>query len=258
MHPRSVLVTGASRGIGLELIRQLAAIKDGPVHVFAACRNPDAAEDLQTVIKDHPQVHPIRLDVEDDASILSAVEKVQSILKTTDDGLTLLVNNAGISEQQGTGFSVPGAERAVFQRHLDVNSIGPVMVTQAFLPLLKKASAMSNSAKMGAHKAAIVNISSGLGSIGNNTTGSQMVKNVAYRMSKSALNQLTKNLAVDLKNDGILAVAFCPGWVQTDMGGPHAHLKVNDSVSALITTIEKLTDEHTGGYFQHTGETIPY
>uniref|UniRef100_A0A914VK08 Uncharacterized protein n=1 Tax=Plectus sambesii TaxID=2011161 RepID=A0A914VK08_9BILA len=258
MHPRSVLVTGASRGIGLEFIKQIAAIKNGPVHVFAACRNPDAAGDLQSVIKAHPQVHPIHLDVEDDASISSAVEKVQSILKTTDDGLTLLINNAGICEKQGTGFGVPGAERAVFQRHLNINSIGPVMVTQAFLPLLKKASSMSNSAKMGAHKAAIVNISSGLGSIGNNTLGSKAIPNIAYRMSKTALNQLGKTLSVDLKNDGILVASFCPGWVQTDMGGAQAAVKVNDSVSALLTTIEKLTDEHSGGYFMRTGETIPF
>ncbi len=65
-------------------------------------------------------------------------------------------------------------------------------------------------------------------------------------------------MAIDLKKDGILVAAFDPGWVQTDMGGPQAHLKVNDSVSALLATALKLTDEDTGGYFQYNGETVPF
>jgi NAD(P)-dependent dehydrogenase (short-subunit alcohol dehydrogenase family) len=88
------------------------------------------------VIKNHSQVHPVQMDVEDDASILSAAEKVQSILKSTDDGLNLLINNAGICDKQGTGFTVPGAERAVFQRHLNVNSTGVVMVTQVLSTII--------------------------------------------------------------------------------------------------------------------------
>uniref|UniRef100_A0A914VKK8 C-factor n=1 Tax=Plectus sambesii TaxID=2011161 RepID=A0A914VKK8_9BILA len=258
MHPRSVLVTGASRGIGLEMVRQLAAIQDGPVHIFAACRNPDAAEDLQILTKDYPQVHPVYLDVENDESIWSAADQIQAILKPTDEGLNLLINNAGICDKEGSGFSVPGAERGVFLHHLNVNSVGPVLVTQAFLPLLQKAAAISNSGKMGAHKAAIINISSILGSIAENALGSKLIPNIAYRMSKTALNQLTKTLAVDMKPDGILVASFCPGWVQTDMGGPQADLKVNESVSALLNSIEKLSDEHTGDYFHHNGETISY
>jgi short-subunit dehydrogenase len=65
-------------------------------------------------------------------------------------------------------------------------------------------------------------------------------------------------MSVDLKKDGILVAAFCPGWVQTDMGGPQANLKVNDSVSALLATFLKLSDDDTGGYFQHTGQSIPF
>uniref|UniRef100_A0A914UPB1 Uncharacterized protein n=1 Tax=Plectus sambesii TaxID=2011161 RepID=A0A914UPB1_9BILA len=255
-HPRTVLVTGASRGIGLELVKQLAALENGPVHIFAACRTPDSASALQEIAKAHVQVHLVKLDTLDDGTISSAVSEVTTILKSTDDGLNLLINNAGIFEKEGG--SCPGGERASFQRHFDVNSTGVAMVTQAFLPLLTKASSMSNSAKMGAHKAAIVNISSGGGSIGDNTTGSSVFNNVAYRMSKAAVNQLTKTLSIDLEKDGILVVSFCPGWVQTDMGGAQAALTPEESISALLTTTFQLTNEHSGGYFRRTGETIPY
>uniref|UniRef100_A0A914VK13 Oxidoreductase n=1 Tax=Plectus sambesii TaxID=2011161 RepID=A0A914VK13_9BILA len=253
-HPRTVLVTGASRGIGLELVKQLAALENGPVHIFAACRNPDAATDLQSVAKAHSTVHVVTLDAEDDNSIDSAVKEVQSVLK--DEGLNLLVNNAGILEREGV--SIPCAKRDVYQRHFNVNATGPVMITQAFLPLLQKASSASNSANLGIHKAAVVNISSMLGSIAENTGIEKIVDHTAYRMTKTALNQLTKTLSIDLAKDGILVVSFCPGWVQTDMGGSQAMLKVNDSVSALLDSFSKLSKEHTGGFFAHTGQPIKY
>ncbi len=90
----------------------------------------DVFQDLQSVAKAHSKVHPIKLDAEDDASIVSAVKEVQSILK--DEGLNLLVNNAGILERDGTG-GCPGGKRAVFQNHFNVNTTGAVMVSQVLL-----------------------------------------------------------------------------------------------------------------------------
>jgi len=254
--PQTVLVTGASRGIGLEIVRQYAKLENGPKYIFAAARKPNEAKDLQTLKTDHSSsVHLIELDVEDDNSIKSAYESVCKILPK-DTGLNVLINNAGIMDKEGSGF--PDAERKAYQYHMNVNITGAVMVTQTFLPLLKLAAQSSNSAESGVHKAAIIHLSSGLGSIGNNTTGTKMCKNLPYRLTKAALNQFSKTLAIDLADTGIIAVSFCPGWVQTDMGGPNAHQKVHESVETLLTTMHKLDKSNSGAYLQHTGETLPY
>ncbi|KAK6028769.1 hypothetical protein OSTOST_05142 [Ostertagia ostertagi] len=144
---------------------------------------------------------------------------------------------------------------------INVNVLGTAIVSQTFLPLLRKASSHGTGDHMGIDRAAIVNISSWWASIKGNEDGSGELGSLAYRISKSALNQLGKTMAVDLESDKILVAQFCPGWVQTDMGnmgGKVAAITVEESTSALVKSMSKLTKEHNGGYFDRRLSVIPY
>jgi len=233
----------------------LAIRPNGNLLIFAAVRSPDSADALKSLANSpHPSpVHIIRLDAADDKSIAAAVENVQSKL-AADAGLDVLVNNAGILEQPGSGATFPSAKRDAYQRHFDVNATSPVLITQAFLPLLKKAAKHSP-----ATSATVINISSTLGSIGDKTiAGSSMLNCYAYRMTKSALNQFTKTAAIDLAAAGINVVSFCPGWVQTELGGAHAPLKVEESVADLLATFDTIGKQHSGAFLNRFGDTIPF
>ncbi|RCN36035.1 c-factor domain protein, partial [Ancylostoma caninum] len=121
--------------------------------------------------------------------------------------------------------------------------------SQTFLPLLRKAAAQVSTDEFSSSRAAIVNISSYLGSISGNVWGSTPRGFLAYTTSKSALNSLMKSISIDLKPDHILVAMFCPGWVQTDMGGEGAQITIEESLKDLVPSILKLSDEHHGGYF---------
>ncbi|CAI5453098.1 unnamed protein product [Caenorhabditis angaria] len=250
VFPRSVLVTGANRGIGLGLVQQF--LKHPEVQtVIATARDVSKAEALNA-IKD-PRLHVLPLIVTCDKSIDNLVKEVENIVG--EQGLNLLVNNAGIAVNYSTKGEI---SRAKLHEQLDVNSISVVLVSQKFLPLLQKGGAKSTAPDFTVGKSAILTISSGLGSIGENTTGSGFFQALAYRMSKSAVNQFNRTIAVDLESDGVLAVAFCPGWVQTDMGSAKAELTVEQSTSALVDSFSKLTKEHNGGYFRRDLVVLPF
>ncbi|KAK6022922.1 c-factor family protein, partial [Ostertagia ostertagi] len=139
-------------------------------------------------------------------------------------GLTVLLNNAGAFVKYTTKQE---PNRADIIKNFNINAASVAVVTQVFLPLLRKAAEQGASDEFSVDRSAIINISSGLGSIANNTTGSGDMGTLAYRISKSALNSLMKTVAIDLEPEHILVASFCPGWVQTDMGGPKAHLTVS-------------------------------
>uniref|UniRef100_A0A0M3HR06 NAD(P)-binding protein n=1 Tax=Ascaris lumbricoides TaxID=6252 RepID=A0A0M3HR06_ASCLU len=143
---------------------------------------------------------------------------------------------------------------------LDVNSDKSILDAkkQAFLPLLKMASKECISDEWGVHRAAIINISSELGSIESNNTGSKLIRSIPYTLSKAALNQLTKTLSVDLAEDSILVVSVCPGWVRTDMGGPEASLTVEQSTKTQIQTALSLRKEHSGLLLSYDGTKLAY
>jgi len=232
--------------------------------IFAACRNPEKAEELQAMAKTDPRIHPMQLDVECDKSIKSAFTEVSKILENANLGLNLLINNAGIGER-GEGVGMPNGQREAYLHCFNVNSVAPMLVCQTFLPLLKRAAQMDDKLEFGVHRAAIVNISSGLGSIGENNTGSKIVTNIAYRLSKTALNQLTKTMAIDLESDGILVMAFCPGLVKTDMAAARhdsrtydSAITTDESTQAMILTILNLKKENSGAYMRRNGDIIPF
>ncbi|KAJ1373018.1 hypothetical protein KIN20_035339 [Parelaphostrongylus tenuis] len=250
MAPFSVFVTGANRGIGLGLVKEF--LKNEAIqHVFATAREPSNAKELNEI--SDKRLHVVKLDVTCDESIKNAYTAVEKILG--DRGLTVLVHNAGIFVKY---FTNQEPNRSDIIRNFDTNAASVAVLTQIFLPLLRKAAAHGASEEFSTNRAAIINISSGVASISTNTSGSSTSGMLAYRMSKSALNSLMKTMAIDLEPEHILIASFCPGWVQTDMGGPKASITIDQSVEALVASFAKLNKEHHGGYFRRDLEPIPY
>jgi NAD(P)-dependent dehydrogenase (short-subunit alcohol dehydrogenase family) len=218
-------VTGANRGIGLEVVRQLA--RDGYLAILGA-RDADrgvaAAESLRAEGLD---VEPRQLDVSDPDSVAAfgaAVERDH-------DRLDVLVNNAAIDYdtwQRGVD-----ADLDVVRDAMETNLLGAWRTTQACLPLLRR----SGSAR-------IVNVSSGAGALTDMGGGTP-----AYRVSKTALNALTRILAAELRGDGILVNSVCPGWVATDMGGPGGR-PVEAGAASVMWAVRLDDDGPTGGFFR--------
>ncbi len=220
------VITGGSRGIGLEFARQLSARGDT---VIATARDPDRAADLSRAA-----ARVVPLDVTDPASI----ELLPSYL----DGVSIdvLINNAGVSSEQKTISQCGAAE---LQRVFMVNSTAPVLVARALLDRLRAG-----------RRRQIVNITSQLGSITNNTGGSSY----PYRASKAALNMLTRSMANELANEGFVCVAVHPGWVRTDMGGPSAPLAPSKAVAAMLRLFDRLDAGQNGHFLNFDGASIPW
>jgi NAD(P)-dependent dehydrogenase (short-subunit alcohol dehydrogenase family) len=223
---RTVLVTGANRGLGLEFARQL---HEAGAEVIATSRRPEAAEELNSL-----GVRVVQLDVADPASVAALAAGLEGT------SIDVLLNNAGISPQRG---SFEDEDPAEFLRVLDVNTVGPLRVTQALLPNLR-----SGDRKL------VMNMSSGLGSIAKNGRGSS----AAYRSSKSALNMLTKTMAMDLSEEGFICVVMSPGWVRTDMGGEDAQLSPEESIRGMLAVLSPLKAEDSGKYLSHDGNELPW
>ncbi|KAH7697637.1 Protein C30G12.2, partial [Aphelenchoides avenae] len=171
----NVLVTGSNRGIGLGFVQVLVKAP-GVKRVFAACRNPEQAKDLQELQKKFPGLELIKLDVQSDASIKQAFEHISKAVD--DEGLNLLMNNSAILGKKGA--AVEDVDRAVFLRHFDVNTVSVAVLNATFLPLLRKAAASGGLAR-------IVNISSDLASVQTTTNCVPLPSgelNVIYGMTK--------------------------------------------------------------------------
>jgi NAD(P)-dependent dehydrogenase (short-subunit alcohol dehydrogenase family) len=213
---RVALVSGASRGIGAEIGRQLAGSHD--FLVLAGARNPDEVELAEGI-------EPIQLDVTDQASVDAARDRIES-----DPGrLDSLVNNAGVY-----GDSIGAADYDLDRAHevLEVNTFGPWRLIQAFMPLLR-----------GSSQPRIVNLSSGAGQLSDMNGG-----RAAYRVSKAALNALTRTLASDER--WVKVNTMCPGWVRTDMGGPGAPRSVEEGADTAVWLATLPDDGPSGGFFR--------
>lgn len=231
---RRVLITGSNRGIGLALARESLARGD---RVFATCRHPDEADDLHTLATKHPKrLTVLRLDVKDEETIEASIEGVES----QEDGLDLLINNAGINPSGER----PGRLDAETMLHtFHVNVVGPMMVAQATLDLLR-----------GGDDPKIVNVSSRLGSLTQKSSGGTY----SYSSSKAALNMLTRILAFDLRPDGIVVLAMHPGWVHTDMGGSSAPVAPAESAQGILRVADELTMSDTGAFYTYQGREVPW
>ncbi|XP_064242675.1 C-signal-like [Passer domesticus] len=257
LHVRSVLVTGANRGIGLGLVQHFLRMPNPPQWIFAGCRDPKGqrAQELQNLASKHPNIIIIPLEVADPSSIKAAAAKVGEHLGGS--GLNLLINNAGILKPK----SIDNEMLQDMTETYTTNTVGPLLMGQVFLPLLKKAAQGSPGSGLSCSKAAIVNMSSIGGSIASSSVGWELLPGVSYRCSKAALNMLSKCQSLAYKEHGILCVALHPGWVQTDMGSFDGHtppVTVDDSVQGMLKVLSSLSEKDTGGYLDWEGNVIPW
>ncbi|KAM6973507.1 C-signal [Aplochiton taeniatus] len=247
---QSVLITGASRGLGLQMVKELARSNGRPKTIIATARNPSSSKDLQELAKSHQGVHIVTLDVLSQVSIDSALEEVWSIVGA--EGLNCLINNAAIN----ISTDLNTVTRDNMMKIFESNTVAPLFVTKAFLPLLQTAA--SKSSGMGIHRAAVINMSSILGSIQYNWGSGASFKSYAYRTSKAALNMVTRCMATDMENEGILCMALHPGWVQTDMGGTYADLTVEESIPGVLAVIADVKEKDHGGFIDYSGNNLPW
>jgi len=231
----TVLISGSSRGIGLEITRRYA---EKGWRVIATCRTPAKALALQEIADAHANVTIDRLDVTD-------FEQIDALAaKYADTPIDVLLNNAGISggseAQQFGEFDFP-----VFNQVMAVNVIGPLRMSEAFIDNV----AASEQKK-------IINIASGQGSITRNFGGQYF-----YRASKSALNMVMRTLSIELKKKGITVGLLSPGFVRTDFTkGLDLPMMISpeESAEAVVLLIDNYTLDDTGTYVRNTGEPIPW
>ncbi|KAL8194856.1 UNVERIFIED_CONTAM: hypothetical protein K2H54_037219 [Gekko kuhli] len=256
LNVRSVLVTGSNRGLGLELVRQLVEKSNGPEWVFATCRDPEGprAQDLKNLAAKYQCVTILPMDISDPSSIKAATAKVTEKLQGA--GLNLLINNAGILRPNDVETETAEDMSEVYR----TNVIGPMLVTQALLPLLRKASQESPQKGMSCSKASVVNISSEAGSITKHVTLWEHGQAVCYYCSKAALNMLTRCQSLGFAKDEILCISLHPGWVQTDMGNAvvQAPLTVDASVRAILNTLGRLSEKDNSTFVNWEGEAMPW
>ena len=229
----AVLITGASRGLGFELAKQYAV--EG-WRVIACCRKPEDAIALKKLAPSaRDMVSVVAMDVADNDTVRNAALTLKDVV------VDILINSAGIAgvPQQSTGQ----IDYASWARVLDVNTMGPLRVLEAFTDNLARS-----------ERRLVVTITSGMGSLADNTSGGS----IAYRSSKAAVNMVMRSAAIDLAPRGIACVLVNPGWVKTDMGGPGATLTPRESVAALRQLIETFGPKHSGKFYHYDGREYPW
>lgn len=237
----SVLITGASRGLGLELTRQYAA--DG-WRVYACARRPDEAAELAAIAAvSEGRVTPHAIDLLDHGTIERLARELDGA------AIDVLLNVAGTMgradfARQGVGAMPFGAtDYDDFMDTLRVNLLAPLKVIECFVPHVERSAQKK-----------VVTLSSVVGSIASNASGGLY----SYRASKAAVNALMKALAIDLGRRGIIALPMHPGWVRTDMGGPRAPLDAATSCAGIRRVIAGLTPADAGRFLQYDGQELPW
>ena len=223
------LVTGANRGIGREVARQLA---ERDYEVIVSARDEDSAREAAEAVGGRP----LTLDVSDADSIESAAAQL-----TEDPGrLDVLVNNAGVGTDWGVSGTDPDFQ--AIQAALDTNFFGAFRLTVALLPLLRQS-----------EQSRIVSVSSGMGGVAEMGGWSP-----GYRVSKAALNAMTRILSTELADEGVLVNSACPGFVATDMGSQFGAQKpVEDGAAGIVWLATLPDDGPTGGFFRD-GEPVAF
>ncbi len=230
-NPKTYLVTGAGRGIGLELVRQLLAKGE---NIIATVRDAKKADRLLALERESGgRLRLETLNVDDADSSAAFADRLKGIPIDT------LINNAGVL--MDAGASLANASLDAVRAQFETNAIGPMRVTQSLLPNLRLSK-----------NASVANISSLMGSIADNKSGGAY----GYRMSKTALNMFTKCLANG--EPDILAVCFHPGWVKTEMGGSRATTEISDSAAGIIDALSRLKREDTGSFYDFQGRKLPW
>ena len=226
--PKQVaVVTGANRGLGLEICRQLAQLGINVVLTSRDAAKGKAACNTLAALSLPVEFH--QLDVTDARS----VEELAAFLRDKFAGVDILVNNAGIMLDP-RGSRLLDSNIQTYRDTFETNVLGPLRLTQALLPSMKKR-----------NYGRIVNMSSGQGQLSGMSSGTP-----AYRISKTALNALTRIIAVETRATNILVNSMCPGWVKTDMGGPNAPRTVAEGADTAVWLATLPDDGPTGGFFR--------
>ena len=238
----SLLVTGASRGLGLELCRQYS---EAGWRVFACCRSPASASGLEPLIDagaGNVTVH--RMDVNDPDEIRAVAAEFGG------HPIDILINNAGVADAYGTGVfegkDDPDLGNYDMDEWLEIfrtNVVGAGRVTGAFADNVAKSD-----------RRLVVMMASGLSSISNTWQGGRY----AYRTSKAALNMLMRGVGAWLEPRGITVVSVAPGWTRTQLGGPNAHNSVEEAIAGIRTVLDGLGIEDTGSYWNFDGQRLPW
>jgi NAD(P)-dependent dehydrogenase (short-subunit alcohol dehydrogenase family) len=227
---KTVLITGANRGIGLEYVKQYA---QAGWRVIACCRQLESATDLQSLAEQYHLIQLRELDV-------GNFEQIESVAHAlSDQPIHLLINNAGIYPPSGFRETDYDAWMLAFK----VNTMSSLKLAEAFSPHLVKAGG-----------AKFVAMTSKMGSIEDNTSGGEY----SYRSSKAALNMVVKSLSIDMEKYGVVVAALHPGWVRTDMGGSNGLIDTQTSVSGLCQVIAQLDANHSGKFYAYDGKEIAW
>ena len=222
---KNILITGANRGIGLELTKKLAKQNQ----IFATTRTMSSDDELHSI----ENTNVYQLDLLDDKSMDELIHRLDEV------PIDLVINNAGIfHDEQFNGFN-----HDLWLDEMKVNAISPISLTHR----------LKNNLVNGKDKK-VVFISSQMGSIDDNYSGNYYF----YRSSKAALNASAKSISIDWKDDGISVLILHPGWVQTDMGGKTAKITVEESVSGMIDLINNHNLKDTGIFLNYAGKKMEW
>lgn len=230
---RVAFVSGANRGIGFGLTLEM--VQRG-CKVVAGYRDVTRSKELLLEAEKHRSIHPVKVDV----TVADDLENLYQFIESQFGHLNILVNSAGVNINEPAQVNELSWEDLALS--LEVNVGGPLLTSQSLYPLLQKG-----------EERKIINISSQMGSIQLTGGGA-----TPYRVSKAALNMLTRNQAIEYKKDGIAVVIVHPGWVKTDMGGPAAPMTVAESARKIFQIIEMIFLSNTGEFISVTGDKIPY
>ncbi|CCM06000.1 uncharacterized protein FIBRA_08243 [Fibroporia radiculosa] len=228
------LVTGASRGLGFELTRQLLTSASNTV--IACCRNPNSATKLHALQSSAGKLHLISMDVGSEQSMRDSVGMVDAILAGR--GIDYLYNNAGIALTDDTPYNFSYSE---LLEELKINLAGPALLGQLYLPHVEKS-----------QRKVIVNVSSSLGSIGSD----KGTKYATYCITKTAVNMLTYKQSKTRPD--ITVIALDPGFVKTDLAGPNADLEPEESICGVLKVVTSVSIADTGKFFGYNGRELPW
>jgi NAD(P)-dependent dehydrogenase (short-subunit alcohol dehydrogenase family) len=225
---RTILITGASRGIGLALAKEFA---DRGWRVIACCRRPEAAKELrEAAARETAHLRIEKLDVTDPDQVLALASRLRH------DTFDILFNNAGWGGPDHQDFGQ--FDESAWLEAFKVNAMAPLRMAESFIEQVA-----------GSRGRIIATMGSVMGSISDNSSGGYYI----YRSTKAAVHMVMKNLAIDLKGRGIIAVVFHPGWVRTEMGGANAPLTPEESAAGLYQVLTSLNNSDNGKFLDYQG-----
>lgn len=228
---KTVLITGANRGIGLEFAKQYYA---AGWRVIACCLNPEQATKVRSLSPRSERLLILKLD-------LSEIKDIEILAsKLSNETIDILINNGGVYSDD---LNIDDIDPLVWLEAFKINTIAPVMIAQNLIPQISKG-----------HDKIIINISSDMASINMNKSGGRCI----YRTTKSALNAATRCMAINYKSKNISVFAIDPGWVQTDMGGSGALITTEESVKSIRAILKSLTLENSGEFITFNGDKLSW